>query len=74
MVLFLIAFAARQIASASEHSAVGRSQLREIDFVPFSLGLKRAASGVGETLLTPREYWADSSHALPNVRRNPIAS
>ena len=55
MVLISIAFAARKIASALEHPAIGRSQPREIDFVLLDLARKRAAGEVGETFFAPRD-------------------
>jgi hypothetical protein len=59
MVLISIAFAARKIASAFEHPAIGRSQPREIDFVFLDLARKRAAGEVGETFFAPHDCSPD---------------
>jgi hypothetical protein len=55
MVFISITFAARKIASAFEHPAIGRSQPHEIDFVFFDLAGKRAAGEVRETFFPPRD-------------------
>jgi hypothetical protein len=54
MVLISIAFAARKIAGAFEHPAIGRSQPSEIDFVLLDLPRERAAGEVGEAFFAPR--------------------